>query len=84
MEAEAAEDALLAFLKDEGYLDAKRLPDGSYACLLKLMFTVAIITGCTRHGYGNRFCFEDPTLALQRYAELQSEDDEPAGYIARR
>ena len=66
------------------YLSVKVLPDGSIAALGDLMFTRAIYLGCDLYGYGNRFCFEDRQLADQRFAELQSEDDEPQGYIARR
>ena len=60
------------------------LPDGSVAALCDLLFTRAICLGVTREKWSMRFCFEDRTLADKRFAELQSEDDEPAGYVARR
>ncbi len=66
------------------YLDVRVLPDGSVAALVRLMFTKAICLGCHDFGYESRFCFEDFKLAEQRFAELQAQDDEPAGYIARR
>jgi hypothetical protein len=66
------------------YQKVRILPDGSIACIDTLMFTTAIFTGCDRHGFERRFCFEDHALAYQRFAELQSAEDEPQGFIARR
>lgn len=66
------------------YRDVRILPDGSIAALCDLLFTRALILGCDECGYGRRFCFENRSLADQRFQELQSEDDEPQGYIARR
>lgn len=66
------------------YRDVRILPDGSIAALCDLLFTRAIILGCDELGYSRRFCFENRSLADQRFQELQSEDDEPQGYIARR
>jgi hypothetical protein len=70
--------------KEQGYLAARTLPDGSVAGLISLMFTRAICLGCNENGYGNRFCFDDFELASQEYNRLLTEDDEPRGYIARR
>jgi hypothetical protein len=78
------DEEFMRWLKeDNGYLDVRYLPDGSYAALLNLMFTRAIILDVDRCGYGARFCFEDRSLADQRFQELQSADDVPAGFIAR-
>ena len=70
--------------EDGGYIDVKVLPDGSIAALGDLLFTRAVHLGCHDFGWTSRFCFEDRALADKRYAELQSEDDEPAGFTARR
>lgn len=67
-----------------GYIDVKVLPDGSVAALGDLLYTRAIHLGCTELGWDRRFCFSDRSLADRCYAELQSENDEPSGYIARR
>lgn len=67
-----------------GHLKARVLPDGSVAGLIDLLTTRVIVLGCTEDGWSRRFCFADRSLADQRFAELQSEDDEPQGYIARR
>jgi hypothetical protein len=83
-EAEVIETAELLLELAPHYAFLRVLPDKSVAGLSQLMFTTAIFLGLNRHGYGARFCFEDRKLALQRFAELQSEDDEPAGFIARR
>lgn len=66
------------------YLDVRVLPDGSVAAVGDLLTTRAIFLGCNAWGYERRFCFADRQLALQRFAELQSEDDMPAGFIASR
>jgi hypothetical protein len=79
-----AQELVTWLLESGDYLDARVLPDGSVAALIRLMFTKAICLGCTYYGFESRFCFEDFDLAHQRFAELQSQDDEPAGHIARR
>ena len=78
-EAQALADEL-----KRDYPFTRVLPDNSVACVCPLITTTSLILGCTRAGWAKRFCFESSTLALRRFAELQSEDDEPAGYIARR
>lgn len=76
-------EQICANLRDQ-YEAVRTLPDGTVAALGKLMFTTAIYLDCEMWGYGRRFCFADATLARLRFEELQSCDDEPAGYIARR
>jgi hypothetical protein len=68
-----------------GYAVVRRLPDGSIAGLMPLLTTLAICLGVTRTcAYERRFCFRDRELAAIRYTELQSEDDTPEGWHARR
>lgn len=67
-----------------GYLDVRRLEDGSIAALGELMFTRAIYLGCNAEGWERRFCFQDRGLASEQFDKLKSEDDEPTGWIARR
>jgi hypothetical protein len=67
-----------------GYLAVRVLPDATVACLTNLLTTRAILLDVTRTGWGSRFCFADRALAVQRFRELQSADDEPVGYTARR
>lgn len=69
---------------DGSYRETKVLADGSVAAIGDLLFTRAIFLGCNAWGFARRFCFEDRALADQRFKELTSEDDEPAGYTARR
>lgn len=77
-------DKLMAYIREQGYSEVRLLPDGSIAALGDLLFTRAIHLGCDLHGFARRYCFEDKALADQRFAELQSEDDIPAGHIASR
>lgn len=79
-----ATSELVEFIKTQGFRDVRVLPDGSIAMLLDLMYTRAICLGGDRCGYSDRFCFDDKSLADQRFRELQSEDDTPRGYIAKR
>lgn len=68
-----------------GFIAVRRLPDDSIAGLVRLMTTTAICLGVTRTCvYERRFCFRDAGLAAHRFAELQSEDDTPEGWHARR
>jgi hypothetical protein len=84
MDDNAEEQALVAWLLASGndYLGAKVLADGSVAVLHDLIFTRSIMLGVTRDSWRSRFCFEDRQLATQRFADLQGEDDVPAGYTA--
>lgn len=72
---------LIRYLRSQ-YLDVRVLPDGSIAALYDLIFTRAILLGCTRESFSARYCFEDRNLATQRFHELQTEDDIPEGYTA--
>lgn len=72
-------------MRHGGYIDVRLLPDGSIAGLMRLLTTVAICLDVTRTcSYERRFCFRDAALAMQRFSELQSEDDTPEGWHARR
>lgn len=67
------------------FVGAKRLPDGTYAGVLPLLFTYAICLGVTRETYWKkRFCYEDTTVCLHEYSNLASFSDEPTGWVARR
>lgn len=66
------------------YLRVRRLPDGSVAALGDLLFTRAIHLRCDLWGWERRFCFKDRDLAVAQFEALQTEDDEPTGWIARR
>lgn len=66
------------------YLRVRRLPDGSVAALGDLLFTRAIHLRCDLFGWERRFCFQDKARADAEFAKLQTEDDEPTGWIARR
>lgn len=69
---------------DQGYLRVRVLPDGSVAALQDLITTRAIVLGCTRWGWARRYCFANRALADARFDQLQSEDDEPEGFLTKR
>lgn len=71
-----------------GYIGAKRLPDGSYAGIVRLAFTEAICMGVDPQlmGCNKRYCYElssnfDMLLAFHN---LQAETDTPTGWISSR
>lgn len=72
------------FLVDNGYFNIRELPDGTVAGLYRLIFTTSIATGSDEFGWAYRWCFADPEVAASELAKLESMDDEPTGYIARR
>lgn len=67
-----------------GYRVVDFLRDGTIIGLGDLMFTRAIYIDLDLNGWGKRFCFEDKDRAVEEYAKLQTGDDEPTGWIARR
>ena len=80
----ALAEKLVAELLAEGYLMARVLPDGSVAAMQRTLSTFALFLGMTPWGFDSRYCFREAALARMRFNELQSEDDVPAGWIARR
>lgn len=65
-------------------IEVRVLPDGSVALLRELLFTRAICLGCTTWGWASRFCYEDRERASRVFQELQTENDVPTGWVARR
>ncbi|MNL07787.1 hypothetical protein D3C87_1284780 [compost metagenome] len=74
--------------ENEGvYIGAKRLPDGTYAGVMRLAFTEAICLGVTHQCPAEkRYCFEPGDFAamLIAFDKLTSFNDEPVGWIASR
>ncbi len=67
------------------FIGAKRLEDGSYAGVVRLINTHAICLGVTPgQPFQKRFCFEDISACLHEYSQLKSSHDEPSGWVARR
>lgn len=82
------QDELTEWLCSEegGFLGAKRLPDGTYAGVLQLAFTVAVCLGVSRNTVATkRFCFEHPiTNCLYAYERITSIKDTPTGWVSSR
>jgi hypothetical protein len=74
---------LIEYLK-ESYQNIRVLDDGTIIATGELLFTRAIYIGLDRWGFEKRFCFEDRNLAIKEFLKLQTGDDEPTGWIARR
>lgn len=80
------QDEFTAWMRSNAtFIGAKRLPDGSYAGVLPLLFTYAICLGVTpEFSYQKRFCYEDTATCLHEFSQLSSFSDEPVGWVARR
>ncbi len=79
------QDEFTHWLRDEaGYLAAKRLPDGSYATITRLLTTLGICLGVGQIGWARRFCYRDTAECLAAWQALESQGDTPTGWIARR
>lgn len=71
--------------EDGGFVLAKKLEDGTYVGVTRLMFTLALCIGITPTTmYVKRFCFNDAAACMEEYANIKTKDDEPEGWIARR
>ena len=73
-----------SFLRENRYVAARTLEDGTVAALMQMIYTTAICTNIDWCGYGNRFCFESEERALSELQKLAACDDEPEGWIAKR
>lgn len=81
------DEALLDEIKVRGmgaYQVVSYLRDGTIIGIGDLMFTRAIYIDMDLNGWGKRFCFEDKDRAAEEYMKLQTGDDEPTGWVARR
>jgi hypothetical protein len=84
----ALQDEFTAWMLKEdggGYIGARRLPDGSYAGVLRLAFTYGLCLGVDRGCPATkRYCFEHIYDCLIAFEQLTSSDDEPVGWVASR
>lgn len=81
------QDAFTATLRtpDYGYLCARRLPDGCYIGLQRLMFTIALCVGITEGTpFERRYCYENAGDAIHEFEFMTHQDHEPQGWVARR
>jgi hypothetical protein len=75
---------LISFLAEQGYENLRELEDGTVVGTQELMFTTAICIDLNWQSWDKRFCFKEKSLAISEIAKLQTCDDEPTGYVARR
>lgn len=80
-QAEAMADRLRA--RNPG-AEVRVLPDHSVAMKFDLLTTRAIALECNDDGYQRRYCFADFDRADAEFAKLQTEDDMPEGWVAKR
>ena len=79
-----SDEELIEFFTSVGYREVRKLPDGNFVGIVPLMFTTGLCIDLNSCGHNKRFCFKKEADALQALANLQSVDDEPTGWIARR
>jgi hypothetical protein len=66
------------------YEHLRELPDGTIAGIGRLMFTTALYIDLNEWGWERRFCFTERGKALEELAKLNSCEDLPEGWVARR
>ena len=72
-----------AMIEEMGYIGAKRLPDGRYVGMQRLMFTLAICLDVTQTSpFARRYCYENASDALANFDAIETLDCQPWGYIA--
>jgi hypothetical protein len=71
-------------LLEEGYIQPRQLSDGTWIAMQRLIFTTAIVTGLHEWGWINRYCYDDPVRVRAEFAKINSKNDEPTGWIAKR
>ena len=74
-----------AFLTEVGYECPRRLPDGTWAALMPLSFTTALVIGLDRTGHKRRYCYETREEAEAALAGLVDGVSDPmGGWVAKR
>jgi hypothetical protein len=79
-------DKFIERMEEQGYSDVRKLPDGTYAGLIRLLYSVGLCTRMDEVGYSRRFCFNSLGEAKAALSDLEAWDGEPepGSYIARR
>lgn len=68
---------------DYGLIGAKRLKDGTYCGLVRLITTIAICVDVTPYSaYTRRYCYRDLSACLAAYAALEDGNSIPEGWDA--
>lgn len=68
----------IAFL---GYVAPRRLDDGRWVALLKMLFTTGLFVGIDQSGYQTRFCYEHMSDAIAALIEWDGIGDPPGPWI---
>jgi hypothetical protein len=70
---------------DNHFMDWRRLDDGTYIALARLAFTVGLFVGVGPiTPYKRRYCFDNLNDAATAFIDMETGDDVPTGWIARR
>lgn len=51
------DERLIRSLRQDNYVDIKRMPNGDYVALFQFMYTWAIMSGLSIYGYEDRWCY---------------------------
>ena len=79
------QDDFTQWLREEaGYLGAKRLDDGTYLTVMRLLTTLALCFNCGAMTWERRYCFADAAQAIAEYTAATTNDYQPTGWIATR
>lgn len=66
---------------DPMYSQPKQMPDGSWCCIGRFLYTYAIMCGIHECGYAKRYCFESELQARLALIEWNGVGDPPRNWI---
>ena len=75
---------MLVISKDYGYTGAKRLTDGTYVGIKRMITTLAICVNIDSMGYERRYCYTNVTDCLDAYQKLEARSSIPQGWVAQK
>lgn len=74
----STDEQIETFLKQQGFICVRKLPDGEWIGLLKLAFTMSVCCGIEEiTPFKYRWCFADPVEALHLYTTIEEYDEIP-------
>lgn len=74
----ATDDQIKEFLKEQGFIEVRRLEDGEWVGLLRLAFTMSVCCGIDEMcPFKYRWCFADTSEAYLFYTTVKDYDEVP-------
>jgi len=78
------DEKITQFLISNEYHSIRKLPDGTWAAITRLLYTAGLCVGLDAFGWAARYCFDDTSKAVCELYKIQSLTEVPSGFIAQR